>query len=622
MPDPKQILPHLYLFEDTCNVYALVENHRALLIDCGGGAVVDTLSQRGVKTVDWGLFTHHHRDQCFGAKKIVDAGARLAVPAHERFLFERPVDFWQQKRVFDNFNDRNTFFTIGEDLPVDAILNDYESFEWGSYSFFVLPTPGHTHGSVTLITEVDGTRVAFTGDLMHAEGKLYQLHAMENEYGDLIGANLVGESIHALKKKQVQLALPSHGPIIEDPDGCIEGLDERLHSLMDLMQDRLGASPGGKFAHEVRMEEITPHLLWGTEATCSNFYVVRADNGKALFIDYPYSSMGMFPTAMHSAEPFAALRFVEHHLDELRDEWGITSFDVVVATHIHDDHVCGIPYLRRHHGTQCWTLEDVAKVIEDPARWNTPCIMEMPVEVDRRLVDGERFEWEGFSFEIVFYPGQTEFHAAILGDIDGHRVLFSGDSTYPLKRYLPEKEKEWMVNSVLRNSLTFSMHRKCADEFDRLRPDFLCPGHGPCFDIPKEAFGEHRSYMERKEAVWRDLLPGPAELGIDLFWARLLPYQSQLTPGKTERFTVELRNSFEVDALFDARITSSLPIRVEPDSATLRLAPGERSQVTFLVGVPEHAPTSPRRRHLLTAEIDVNGKPHGPVAEALVVVAE
>ena len=80
----------------------------------------------------------------------------------------------------------------------------------------------------------------------------------------------------------------------------------------------------------------------------------------------------------------------------------------------------------------------------------------------------ERFEWEGFSFEIVFYPGQTEFHAAILGEIDGRRVLFSGDSTYPLKRYLPEKEKEWMVNSVLRNSLTFSMHRKCADEFERL----------------------------------------------------------------------------------------------------------------------------------------------------------
>ena len=89
---------------------------------------------------------------------------------------------------------------------------------------------------------------------------------------------------------------------------------------MDLQSDRMG----GRFAHEIRMEAITPHLLWGTDATWSNFYVIRADNGKALFIDYPFSSMGTFATALHSSEPVATLRFIEHHLDELRDTWGVT----------------------------------------------------------------------------------------------------------------------------------------------------------------------------------------------------------------------------------------------------------------------------------------------------------
>ena len=75
-----QILPHVYLFEDTCNVYAVNHGDRAVLIDCGSGQVAEHLPEIGVQTVDWVLFTHHHRDQCFGAGKLVESGAQLAVP--------------------------------------------------------------------------------------------------------------------------------------------------------------------------------------------------------------------------------------------------------------------------------------------------------------------------------------------------------------------------------------------------------------------------------------------------------------------------------------------------------------------------------------------------------------
>jgi glyoxylase-like metal-dependent hydrolase (beta-lactamase superfamily II) len=616
----KTILPHLFLYEDTCNVYVLRHGERSLFIDCGSGTVVDALTNIGVKSVGWVLFTHHHRDQCFGARKLAECGAQLAVPSHERYLFERATDYWQGKRVADNYNDRSTFFTIGEDLPVALSLEDYEAFSWGPYKFFILPTPGHTLGSITLITEVDGKRVAFTGDLMNAGGKLYQLHAMEYDYGDLAGANLTAQSIHALKNQNVQLALPSHGPVIEDPASCIDILDKRLHPLMELQRDRMGASPGGRFAHEVKMEALTPHLLWGTEATCSNFFVIRSDSGKSLFIDYPYSSAGLFLTALHTPEPFGRLRFIEHHLDELREVWGVKSFDVALPTHIHDDHVCGIPYLQRHYGTACWALDEVAKVIEAPAKWNTPCLLGVPIRVDRQFTDGEKFEWEGFRFEIIFYPGQTEFHAAILGEIDGRRVLFSGDSSYPLRRYLPEKEKEWMVNTVLRNSLTLAMHRKCADEFVRLRPDFLCPGHGPSLPIPPDAYTEIHLYVERKEAIWRDLLPEPTDLGIDLFWARLLPYQLELKPGASAAIDLELRNSFATDVTFDASLSCAVPLITEPEQGELRLRPGEKRTMHFRVTVPANAPSHPYRRHLLTALVSVNGKQHGPIAEALLVV--
>jgi glyoxylase-like metal-dependent hydrolase (beta-lactamase superfamily II) len=475
-------------------------------------------------------------------------------------------------------------------------------------------------GSITLIAEIDDTRIAFCGDLMHEGGKLYQLHAMEYEYGDLAGVNWTAQSLAALRKHAPDLILPSHGPAIRNPAQCLDQLDERLHRLLRLQPDRVGATPDGFFVHEIKMQSITPHLLWGTDATCSNFYVLKTDSGKSMFIDYPYASAALFGKALHSPEPFATLRFVEHHLDELRTEWGVSSFDVVIPTHIHDDHVVGIPFLQKHHGTQCWSLEDVAKVLEKPERWNTPCLLETPIRLDRRLRDRETFTWEGIPFEIVFYPGQTEFHSAILAEIDGRRVLFAGDSSYPLQRYLPERTSEWMVNTVMRNSLTLSMHRKCAEEFERLRPDLLCPGHGPVWDVPEEAYAAHRRYVEEKEALWRELLPEPADLGIDLVWARLLPYQLRVGRGESAEVTLELRNPYEQESTFEATLSSSTRLRFLPTRRKVTLAARSAGTMTFKVSVPKDAWHHPFRRYLLTATLSVNGKSHGPVTEALVII--
>lgn len=619
MPGPlTQLSPSLYRIEDTCACYVVKDGDRAILIDCGSGSVLDLLPQLGVSTIEWILFTHHHRDQCFGTNRLVQQQARIAVPEHERYLFEHATRYWQQKRIYDNYNDRSTFFALGEDVPVSASLRDYESFEWGPYSFYVLPTPGHTLGSLTLIAHIDGVDVAFTGDLMHEGGKLYQLHAMEYEYGDVVGTHWVSESLQALGRRQVQQALPSHGPVIEDPAACMQTLDERLHGLIPQLSYRMGVTADGRFAHEVEMEAITPHLLWGSAETCSNFYVIKAESGKALLIDYPYSSMALFMVALHSAEPFARLRFTEHHLHELQEKWGITSFDVVIPTHYHDDHVCGIPHLQRHYGTRCWALDDVGKILEAPQNWNTPCLLPTPIRIDRSFADHECFEWEGIPFEMVLYPGQTEYHAAILAQIDGRCVFFPGDSTYPLERYVPGRTGEWMVNTVLRNALTLSMHRKCVDEFDRLRPDLLCPGHGPHWDIGPEAFAEHRQYVEEKEALWRQLLPQPADLGVDLFWARLVPYQLELSPGRPRTLTLQLRNSFEEQARFEAAVSCTGPVTISPGLAEISLAPEERGILTFDITADQAG--NNLQRHLVTADLTVNGSRHGPIAESLATI--
>src|SRR5947207_7419551 len=121
---------HLYRFADTCNVYLLADGEAGLLIDAGSGAVLDHLQEAGVKNIEWVLHTHHHRDQCWGTPRLQQQGAQVAVPEYERHLFEQAELFWQTRRTFDNYNDRNTFFAAGANIKVDAVLEDYESFTW------------------------------------------------------------------------------------------------------------------------------------------------------------------------------------------------------------------------------------------------------------------------------------------------------------------------------------------------------------------------------------------------------------------------------------------------------------------------------------------------------------
>ena len=108
--------------------------------------------------------------------------------------------------------------------------------------------------------------------------------------------------------------------------------------------------PETVFLPEPRLIPLSRHLLFGGVWTCSNFYVVLSDSGKAMFVDYGHA----FWPHMHIGpdhDGLETMRFVEHHLDELREDHGVTSFDLVVPTHIHDDHTCGIPYLQ---SPGCW----------------------------------------------------------------------------------------------------------------------------------------------------------------------------------------------------------------------------------------------------------------------------
>lgn len=624
-PKLHELSENLFVAADTCNVYLVRSGDAGLLIDAGSGAIAEVLGNAGVEEVEWILHTHHHRDQCWGTPRLVaELGAKVAVPEYERYYFESAREHWAGKRIFDNYADGSTFFAPGADIGVDASLDDYETFRWRELEFLVIPAQGHTFGSSALIAEIDGRRVAFTGDLITTGGLVYQLHSLEYDYGDLVGVIFTMQSLQAMKRQELDLILPSHGESIDDPAGDLARLEAKLTDIA-----RLGTAilvggdaewmgvPASRALPETPLIEVSEHLLWGGPWTCSNFYVILSGTGEAVLVDYGHAH----EANMHigaDRQPHEPMRFVVHHLDELRERFGVETIEAVAVTHIHDDHICGIPYLQRHLGVECWALDEVAKVLEDPAGWaSTPCTLSKPIRVQRRLGNGESLRWRDHELTFHFAPGQTEFHSVISAEIDGRTVAFTGDNYFPGMVDVGGKLVERPTQTtVFRNSFQLAMHRRCVEVMQEICPDTICPGHGEILEGGPAEIARYADYVAQKERAFRSAVAEPADQYVDLFWVRLHPYVSEVR-GESIEYTLMVRNNFGRVATFEARLLDPAPGWEQPkDFVGIELAPEERGEMTLVLAGP---PASLDGRTLVTAEIRIDGVSHGPIAEALLL---
>src|ERR1700757_2417675 len=66
----ESLTPHVALFQDVVNVGVIRNHNKALLIGSGDAAILDAAKRLGISSVDWVLYTDHHRDQCEGAARL------------------------------------------------------------------------------------------------------------------------------------------------------------------------------------------------------------------------------------------------------------------------------------------------------------------------------------------------------------------------------------------------------------------------------------------------------------------------------------------------------------------------------------------------------------------------
>ena len=183
------------------NVSGISYDSNAYLIDARRKTLVDAGmdSPRVLRNMPDGLeliiLTHCHYDHIGAVPDIVKAtGARVA-------MHEKDVGLLRSGKA----SAAALFNAPRLNLKVDMVLKDNETIDLGDSLLKVIPTPGHTPGSICLYNEE--TEELFTGDTVF-EGGSFGRTDLGGDMGEMI------RSLEMLTKLDVSILYPGHGGIV------------------------------------------------------------------------------------------------------------------------------------------------------------------------------------------------------------------------------------------------------------------------------------------------------------------------------------------------------------------------------------------------------------------------
>ncbi|HEY6055518.1 MAG TPA: MBL fold metallo-hydrolase [Gaiellaceae bacterium] len=598
-----EVAPGVLRFRDTCNVYVLrADRGAATLIDFGSGAVLDRLAELGVEQVTDVLVTHHHRDQVQGLRRAADAGIRIWVPPLELDLVAGVDAHWQARQVDDYYDLRQDRFSLLEQVAVAGTVEEYRARRYGGVEAYALPTPGHTIGSVSYLVEAGGRRLAFTGDLLYGPGKVWSLAATQWTYTGAEGPMASFLSCGAVGRLDPDLLLPSHGEPIARPAEALALTRRRLQELAELRLDAPYDLEGWERAPWV---EVTPHLLRNRTSFATS-YALLSETGGALLLDWGYDQA----TGVDLPTDRAARRPLLSSLESLRRDHGVERVEAVVTTHYHDDHVAGLTLLRDVEGAAIWAPEDVAPILEDPHRYDLPCLWFEPIPVDRVLANGKAVRWHEYELTAHPLPGHTRFAAAIFFEVDGKRVLATGD------QQAHDGGDRAILNYQYANRFGIDDFVASAELYRALEPELLVTGHWGVKEVTAGFLDGLLADGRRLAELHRELLPlDELDFGADGAGARIEPYRSSVAAGGAVELEVHVRNPFDREE--NATVRLAVPDGwAEPEPASVALPAGGEAVVAFVLTAG-----APARRARVAADVTVGEARFGQLAEALVDVA-
>ncbi len=614
----KQPVPGVYLWQDSCNVYVLKHADAALLINLGDGVVLKHLAEIGVKRVEWVIFTDHHRELCQGAPKLDRATTKVASSELEKEIFENPLSFrkWNP-RLGDKYSVHGASYVRppAAPIPIDRVLADGEAFVWNDFELTCVSTPGHSPGGMSFILKRDGEKIAFTGGIMQNGARMTKWFDTEWDYGFGKGLDALTASVQKIAKLGITTAFPTKGPVIEHATAQFEAYQQKLAAFrpdyirgypVDTLSKR-GPHPATKPTEVHYVVQVTPHLyMFGPEMAGKNFAMLIADSGHALLLD-----CGLFPKLV-----------LNRIIDDMKKHLGLKQIDACWISHSHGDHFTLFPALQEH-GVKFWTMDSIADKCENPRHYDYPAMIGTynagfeSAKIDRVLKAGDVIEWEGYKLHIDWMPGQTEFGNALWLELDGKRIVFTGDNLFGDPADVAQNGHECVV---ARNSaITEEGYLVAAKYLQKLKPDIIMGAHSVLMTDPAAFIERFHDWSQRIIQQYKNLLPDiDYEYLYDPYWVSAYPYRVDL--AKEAEVSITVRN-FR-DKPQQHRIELQLPPGIKADPAVLEGTVGAQSRQSFKIKLSVDSDKVPVGVQMIPMDITLDGQRYGQLFDFIIQAKE
>lgn len=581
--------PSLRFEEGPVNGIGIVRDGHVLAINrapAGGGKVEQI------------LLTHARRDIVEAAREA--GGVKRLAPVVSREFLEGTAAHWEQwwTRRFDYYAQQVTRRPV-RDLSAQQYLADGETIVWRGIDIRFLAAPGYTRDGGIYLATLDGVKVAFTGDLILAGGRIPDLYSMQEEIPEAKVGGYHGylgrlaqwlDTLGKLAAGQPALIVPSRGPILTDPAADLVAASDKARAIY---RNYLETNALHWYFGEERMSQCAARVLGPNHGVkgmalaehvdlpdwCQHIGTTKllvSASGRGFLLDVGG------PGPLKSLEAFAAAGLVK-------------GIDGIFVTHVHNDHSAGVAEAAKRFRCPVYGIPEVAPVLSRPGDWFLPGVSPNAVDPVIEKKDGETMRWEEFTFTFRSFPGQMLNHGSLLVEKEGETpVFFIGDSFSPtgLDDYC------LMNRNLMRED---SGYLRCFDIVASLpEGTWLVNQHIPHrfrFNEKETVFLLER-YRERTGMIagftpWDD-----PNFAIDEQWAWFHPYGQECKPGATVKTTMRLWNHSTVARRFTIRPRG--PFATTPAEATVAIAPREQGELVFAVTLP--AATAPGVQ-VLTADV-------------------
>jgi glyoxylase-like metal-dependent hydrolase (beta-lactamase superfamily II) len=233
-------------------------------------------------------------------------------------------------------------------------------------------------------------------------------------------------------------------------------------------------------------------------------------------------------------------------VSDMKQHLGMKQIDACWISHMHGDHFTLAPTLKEM-GVELWTMDSIVDKCENPRAYDYPALIHAygdgfdGIKIDRVLKAGDVIKWQGYSLHIDWMPGQTEFGNALWLELDGKKIVFSGDNLFGD----PSDEKQDGHECVVaRNSAIIDEGYLVAARYlKQLKPDIIMGAHSVLMTDPAAFVERFESWAERMIGRFKDMLPATNyEFLFDPHWVSAYPYRVDLTTQDSALVQITVRN--------------------------------------------------------------------------------